>query len=94
MVSSTATTQTSIVGPSSYDTSRQHAIFNEFLKWYEDHQIFSSTPSVALTCTSFAGLTHSTSLGPCVLDSSVIDHIIVNKYFFSSLSTTGITYHG
>ena len=93
MASSVAPSLTSSMCPTSTstpssDTSRQHVIFNEFLKWYEDRQISSSTPSVTLTGTSFVSLTHSTSLGPWVLDSSATDHITSNKYFFSSISTT------
>ena len=38
---------------------------------------------------SFAGLTHSNSLGPWVLDSGATDHITGNKSLFSSLSTSG-----
>ena len=75
-----------------FDTSGHPAIFNEFLRWYEDHQNFSSTASVAHTTyisTSFAGITHSNSLGPWVLDSGAIDHITGNKTFFSSISTFG-----
>jgi len=45
--------------------------------------------SVAHLGTSFVGLTHSTSLGPWVLDLGATDHITGNKSFFSSLSTTG-----
>ena len=73
----------------SIDTLGQPAIFNEFLKWYEDRQNSSSTASVAHSGTSFVGLTHSTSLGPWVLDSGATDHITGNQYFFSSLSTMG-----
>jgi len=40
------------------------------------------------TSTSFASLTHSNSLGPIGLDSVVTYHIIGNKSFFSSLSTS------
>jgi len=79
--SQTPPSKTSIVGPPSSHTSRQRVIFNEFLKWYKDRQI-SSSPSVALTGTSFTGLTHSTSLGPWVLDSGVIDHVTGNKSIF------------
>jgi len=50
----TASSQTSIVGPPSSDTPR-HVIVIEFLKWYENHHVSCSTPSVALTCTSFVG---------------------------------------
>jgi len=73
----------------SVDTPGQPAIFNEFHKWCEDRQNPSSLASVAHSGTSFVGLTHSTSLGPWVLDSGATYHITGNKSFFSSLSTTG-----
>jgi len=41
----------------SSDTSGPLAIFNEFLKWYEDRQNSCSITSVAHTSISFAGLT-------------------------------------
>jgi len=87
-------TQITLVQPStmdhtSIDTLGQPAIFNEFLKWYEDRKNPSSTASVAHSGTFFVGLTHSTSHGPWVLDSGATNHITGNKSFFSSLSTTG-----
>ena len=76
MASSSTPSQTSNVGPTSpstplFDTLGQLAIFNEFLKWYEDCQISSCTHSLALWGTSFPGLTHSTSLA---LDSTLRCH--------------------
>ena len=68
--------------------SSQLAIFNEFLKWYEDCQNPISTTFVEHSGTSFVGLTHYTSLGPWVLDSGDTYHITGNQSFFSSLSTT------
>jgi len=88
-VAQTPHVQPSTMDHTSIDTPGQSAIFNKFLKWYEDHQNPSSTASVARSGTFFVGLTHSTSLGPWVLDSCVTDHITGNKSFFSSLSTTG-----
>jgi len=73
---------------SSSDTLGQPTILNEFLKWYEDRQNFGSTVSVAHSSTSFDGLTRSISLGPWVLDSGTTNHIIGNKYFFFSMSTS------
>jgi len=70
------------------DTSGSPAIFNEFLKWYEDRQNSCSTAFVAHTGISCAGLTHSNSLGSWVLDSGATDHITGNKSLFSSLSTS------
>ena len=54
----------STMDPTSSDTSGPPAIFNEFLKWYEDRQNSGSTASFAHTNISFVGLTHSNSLGP------------------------------
>ena len=73
------------VDPASFDTAWHLAIFNDFLKWYEEHQSSISTTFVfvARTGTSFVGLTHSDSLGPWVIDSGATDH---NKSLFSSLS--------
>jgi len=79
----------STMDSTSSDISGPPAIFNEFLKWYEDRQNSGSTASVAHTGISFAGLTHSNSLGPWVLDSGATDHITGNKSLFSSLSTSG-----
>ena len=56
----------STMDPTSSDISGPLAIFNEFLKWYEDRQNSGSTASVAHTGISFAGLTHSNSLGSWV----------------------------
>ena len=64
-------------------------LFNDFLKWYEDRQASGSTASVAHTGNSFAGLSHSSSLGPWVIDSGATDHIAGNKSLFSSISTFG-----
>jgi len=64
VVAQTAHVQPSTVDHTSIDTPGQLAIFNEFLKWYEDRQNPSSTASIAHSGTSFVGLTHSTSLGP------------------------------
>jgi len=91
MPSHIALVQPSIVDytSSSFDTPGQPAIFNEFLKWYEDRQNPTSTTYVAHLGTSFVGLTHFTSLGPRVLDLGATYHITGNQSFFSSLSTTG-----
>jgi len=70
------------------DTKGPPAIFNEFLKWYEDRQNSCSTAFVVHTGISCVGLTHSNSLGSWVLDSGATDHITGNKSFFSSLSTS------
>jgi len=88
-VAQTAPVQPSTVDHTSIDTLGQPAIFNEFLKWYEDRQNSSFTASDAHLGTSFVGLTHSTSLGPWVLYSGATYHITGTQSFFSSLSTTG-----
>nr|KYP76941.1 Retrovirus-related Pol polyprotein from transposon TNT 1-94 [Cajanus cajan] len=73
--------------PSDSSGSGPPALFNVFLKGYEDRQASDSTASVVHTGPSFVGLTHSTSLGPWVLDSGATDHISGNRSLFSSLST-------
>jgi len=89
VVAQIALVQPSTVDHTSFDTPSQPVIFNEFLKWYEDRQNPGSTAFVAHSGTSFVGLTHFTSLSPWVLDSGATYQITSNKYFFSSLSTTG-----
>jgi len=92
--STVAVVQATLVPPSTMDltlsdTSSPPAIFDEFLKWYDDRQNSGSTASIAYTGIPFVGLTHSNFLGPWVLDSGVTNHITSNKSFFSSLSTSG-----
>jgi len=72
-----------IVDPTLFDTSDHPAIFNEFLKWYEDLQNFGSTTFVVHT--THTGTSHSNSLSPSILDSGAIDHINSNETFFSSI---------
>jgi len=79
----------STMDPTSFDTSSPHAIFNEFLKWYEDRQNSSSTVYVAHIGISFIRFIHPNSLGHWVLYSGATDHITGNKSFFLSLSTFG-----
>jgi len=73
----------------SSNTTRYYAILNEFIKWYEGCQNLSSTASIAHIRASFVGLTHSTSLGPRVLDLDATNHITDNKSLFSSRSSMG-----
>ena len=51
----------------------------------------ASVTSVAQTGNASACLTHTSSLGPWILDSSASDHISGNKNLFSSLTTTIIS---
>ena len=48
----------------------------------------ASVASVALTSNASACLTHTSSLGPWILDSGASDHLFGNKDLFSSLTTT------
>ena len=56
---------------------------------YDDYQAAksASVASVAQTGNASACLTHTSSLGPWILDSSASDHISSNKDIFSSLTT-------
>ncbi|KAK7410183.1 hypothetical protein VNO78_00768 [Psophocarpus tetragonolobus] len=71
------TTPTAFVdsGVTPSGSSGPPTLFNDFLKWYEERQVSNSTASVAHMGSSFAGLTHSASFGPWVLDSGATDHI-------------------
>ena len=48
----------------------------------------ASISSIAQTGNTFACRTHSTSLGPCILDYGAFDHLSSNKDIFSSLTIT------
>ena len=86
-VQTNLTPPSSIRDPPSFISSDTSAMFNKFLKWYNDQQSFSSTAFVAHTCTSFVGLTQSSSPSPWVFDSGATNHITGNKSLFSSLSS-------
>ena len=60
---------------------------------YDDYLLYqaaksTSIASVAQTGNTSTCLTHTSSLGPWILDSSASDHISGNKDLFSSLTTT------
>ncbi|RVW92094.1 Retrovirus-related Pol polyprotein from transposon RE2 [Vitis vinifera] len=60
---------------------------------YDDYLRYQATKSasvasVAQTSNASACLTHTSSLGPWILDSSASNHIFGNKDFFSSITTT------
>ena len=57
---------------------------------YLCHQVakLASVSFVAQTDNAFACLTHTSSLGPRILDSSAFDHIYSNKDLFSCIATT------
>ncbi|XP_073224857.1 uncharacterized protein [Cicer arietinum] len=65
------------------------ANYEDFLRWVQSHPNSSSPTSVAHTGNSSVYLSHSSSLGPWVLDSGASDHVTGNKGLFSSLSTSG-----
>ncbi|XP_073221477.1 uncharacterized protein [Cicer arietinum] len=62
--------------------------YEDFLRWVQSHPNSSSPTSVAHTGNSSVYLSHSSSLGPWVLDSGASDHVTGNKCLFSSLSTS------
>ncbi|RVW53512.1 Retrovirus-related Pol polyprotein from transposon RE2 [Vitis vinifera] len=57
---------------------------------YDDYLCYQATKlaSVAQTGNASACLTHTSSLGPWILDSDASDHIFGNKDLFSSITTT------
>ena len=60
---------------------------------YDDYLCYQATKSasiasVAQTGNPYACLTHTSFLGPWILDSGASDHISDNKDFFSSITTT------
>ncbi|RVW60738.1 Retrovirus-related Pol polyprotein from transposon TNT 1-94 [Vitis vinifera] len=60
---------------------------------YDDYLRYQATKSAAITSVAqtgnaFACLTHTSSLGPWILDSGTFDHISGNKDLFSSITTT------
>ncbi|RVW93492.1 putative mitochondrial protein [Vitis vinifera] len=59
---------------------------------YDDYLRYQATKSafVAQTGNASACLTHTSSLGPWILDSGASDHISDNKDLFSSITTTSV----
>ena len=60
---------------------------------YDDYFRYQAAKSASVASVAHTGnvstcLTHTSSLGPWILDSSASDHISGNKDFFSSLTTT------
>jgi len=93
----TSHVQPSTMDPTSFDTTGQLAIFNKFLKWYENRQNSNPTASVAHSGTSLSSLNHSNLIGPWVIDSNATYHITSNKSFFLFhvyLMLFTICYHG
>ena len=60
--------------------------YDDYLHYQEAKS--ASVASVAQTGNAFARLTHTSSLGPWILDFGASDHISGNKDLFSSLTTT------
>ena len=60
--------------------------YDDYLRYQAAKSAFAAF--VAQTGNAFACLTHTSSLGPWILDSGASDHIYGNKDLFSSLTTT------
>ena len=69
-------------------TQGSQVSYENFLWWCQSNQNPSSSASVADTGNSSAFFSRSSSIGHWVLDFSVSDHVIGNKSFISSLSTS------
>ena len=62
------------------------SVYDDYLRYQAAKSAFVA--SVAQTGNASACLTHTSSLGPWILDSSASDHISSNKDLFSSITTT------
>nr|CAN75244.1 hypothetical protein VITISV_014212 [Vitis vinifera] len=76
--------------PPSSSTSQGISLTDSEYDDYLRYQATKSTSiaSIAQTGNASACLTHTSSLGPWILDSGTSDHISGNKDFFSSITTT------
>lgn len=63
--------------------------YGDFFKWGQANQNSGSTVSVAHTGNSSVCFSHSSPLGPWILDSGEPDHVTGNKGLFYSLYTSG-----
>ena len=59
---------------------------------YDDYLRYQATKSASVAQTGNVSvcLTHTSSLGPWILDFGASDHISGNKDFFSSITTTSV----
>ena len=74
--------------PPSSSTSQGISLIDSEYDYFRYQAIKSaSVTSVAQTSNASACLTHTSSLGPWILDSSASDHISSNKDLFSSITT-------
>ncbi|RVW72360.1 Retrovirus-related Pol polyprotein from transposon TNT 1-94 [Vitis vinifera] len=78
--------------PPSFSTSQGISLTDSE---YDDYLCYQATKSASVTYVVQTGnasacLTHTSSLGPWILDSGAFDHISGNKDLFSSITTTSV----